>query len=189
MSQRSRRCSIYQGTGEICGQRIDLETPVSPRSRVRPSDADQVLVSQIMTTDIVCARPDLEIAGVVALMIRNHIGCIPVIDDRRHPVGVITKFDIVEQLDAYMQSVANGSPMPADLAARRADELMMPLAMTLQEHATVAHAAAMMTTEDLHHVVIVDRARQIVGIVSTKDITNWLVENDGLASSMHETSS
>jgi CBS domain-containing protein len=59
---------------------------------------------------------------------------------------------------------------------------MMPLAMTLDEHATVAHAAAMMATEDMHHVIVVSDHAQLVGVVSTKDITNWLVENDRLES-------
>ena len=32
---------------------------------------------------------------------------------------------------------------------------MMPLAITLNEHATIAHAAAMMSLEDFHHVMVV----------------------------------
>lgn len=176
----TRRCSIYEGTGEICAQRIDLETRVV-RARGTPrTNADAVPVAQIMTNDIVCARRDLEISGVVSLMVRHHIGCIPVVDDRRRPVGMVTKFDIVEHLDAYMRSATTGSPLPADLAARTADELMMPLAMTLDEHASVEHAASLMASEDLHHVVIVDRGGQVVGVVSTKDVSDWL------ASAMHE---
>src|SRR6188768_1394635 len=135
-----------------------------------------VPLHQIMTADVVCARPELAIGAVVALMIEHRIGCIPVVDTRRRPIGMITKFDIVEQLDAFMRSVSNGSPMPADLAARTADEVMMPLAMTLGEHATIAHAAAMMTSEDLHHVVVVDARGQLVGVVSTKDVTSWIVD-------------
>ena len=186
MANRNRRCSIYDGQGEICAQRIDLELAVERPAHRHPTIADRVALSQIMTSDIVCARPDLEIGGVVSLMMRHHIGCIPIVDDRRRPIGMITKFDIVDQLDAYMRSAGNGNPMPADLAARTADELMMPLAMTLDEHASVAHAAALMTSEDMHHVVIVDAGGQVVGVVSTKDITSWLVDNDRLAGAMRE---
>jgi CBS domain-containing protein len=139
-----------------------------------------------MSSDVVCARPTLEIAGVVSLMIRHHIGCLPVVDDRRHPIGMITKFDIVEQLDTFMRSAGTGSPTPADLAARTADEVMMPLAMTLDEHASVARAAALMTTEDLHHVAVVNNRGLLVGVVSTKDIATWLVENDRLVPKVHE---
>jgi CBS-domain-containing membrane protein len=190
IDRANRRCSVYDGPGDCCAQALDLETPpyryIGEHARGQPTNADRVPLSRIMSADVVCARPTLEIAGVVSLMIRHHIGCIPVVDDRRHPIGMITKFDIVEQLDAFMRSSHRGSPMPADLAARTADELMMPLAMTLDQHASIAHAAALMTTEDLHHVVVVDDRGLLVGIVSTKDIATWLAENDRLVPKVHD---
>ena len=181
VNRSMRRCSVYDGQGECCGQSLDLETRTERRPRGEPTNADHVPLRQIMTPDVVCARPDLTIAAVVTLMIKHHIGCIPVVDDQRRPIGMITKFDIVEQLDAIIHSISNGSPLPADLAARTADELMMPLAMTLDENSTVAHAASMMASEDLHHVLVINARGRLVGIVSTKDITNWIVENDRAA--------
>jgi CBS domain-containing protein len=173
-----RRCTVYAGRGDPYAQSLDLEPRDEPAPRRYPTIADRVPLSQIMSRNVICARPELEIAAVVALMIQHHVGCIPVVDDARHPVGMITKFDIVEQLDAFMRSVGNGSPMPADLAARTADEIMMPLAITLEDTSTVANAAAMMSVEDLHHVAVTNARGKLVGVVSTKDITNWLVEND-----------
>jgi CBS domain-containing protein len=179
MPNRSiRRCSVYDGYGECCGQALDLEAPPRREPRGAPS---HVPLRDIMTGDVVCARPNLAIGAVVGLMVEHHIGCIPVVDDRRRPIGMITKFDIVEQLHAFMSSNSNGPPMPADLAARTADELMMPLAMTLDETATVSHAAAMMASEDLHHIPVTNERGHLVGIVSTQDVTRWLVESDRLA--------
>jgi CBS domain-containing protein len=88
---------------------------------------------------------------------------------------MITKFDIVEQLDAFLQSANDGSPMPIDLVARTADEVMMPLALTLAADSSIAEAAAMMTSEDLHHVMVVSETGALVGVVSSKDIVTWLV--------------
>ena len=147
---------------------------------IKERAADSVPIRQIMTRDVVCARPDLEVAAVVSLMMKHHVGCIPVVDDRRHPVGMITKFDIVEHLDAFMRSAHNGSPMPGDLAARTADELMMPLAIALHERATVAHAAAMMASEDLHHVLVISEQGELVGVVSAKDISDWVAPAHGM---------
>lgn len=172
-----RRCTVYGGCGEPCAQSMDLET-TPERPRRMPTIADTVSLRHIMSSDVVCARPELEAAAVVALMIQHHVGCVPIVDDMRRPIGVITKYDIVEHLDALLRSVGNGSPMPADLAPRTADEVMMPLAMTLGEHASVATAASLMVAEDVHHVIVVDDRGRLVGVVSTKDITKWLVDND-----------
>ena len=56
---------------------------------------------------------------------------------------------------------------------------MMPLALTLGEHATVAQAAALMSLEDVHHVPIVADSGRLIGVVSTFDIVRWLATNDG----------
>ena len=104
-TRTNRRCNVFDGPGDCCAQALDLETPVMQRPRGQRTNASRVPVSEIMTTDLVCARPGLEIAGVIALMIRHHIGCIPVVDSRRRPTGMITKFDIVEQVARGLRSL------------------------------------------------------------------------------------
>ena len=54
----------------------------------------------------------------------------------------------------------------------------MPIALTLGPRATVAHAAALMAREAVHHLPIVDEGR-VIGIVSSMDVMRWLAENDG----------
>ncbi|HEU0035794.1 MAG TPA: CBS domain-containing protein [Kofleriaceae bacterium] len=159
---------------------MELGTLAPPIARYRRTIADRVPLRDIMTPDVICVRPDLDIHNVVSLVVKHHLGCLPVVDERRRPIGMITKFDLVEQLEAAMESIANDSPLPSDLSARNADEVMMPIALVLDENATIAHAASLMTSEDTHHVIVVRGAGELAGVVSTKDIVSWLVENDGL---------
>jgi CBS domain-containing protein len=180
-----RRCTVYEGHGKPVVESLELG-PVEEPAPHEPTVADHVPLSGVMCRNLVCARPDLDAASVVSLMVRNRVGCIPVVDQRRRPIGVITKFDLVEQIEAFMRSVSDGSPLPTDLAARTADELMLPLALTLDANATVAHAAAMMACEDLHHVLVVGGDGKLIGIVSSKDVVNWLVHNDELLGSAHK---
>jgi len=105
-------------------------------------------------------------------MVRNHISCIPVVDDRGHPRGMVTKSDLVELLDTLESADA------PDVATRTAADIMMPLAITLDERATVAHAASMMAIEGFHHVMIVAQSGVLVGLVSSQDVVRWIAEND-----------
>lgn len=165
-----RRCTVYHGHGEALSESCELpESPDEPARQLR-TIADCVPLRQVMSTELVCARPDLDADAVIKLMIHHRVGCIPVVDSRRRPLGIITKFDLVEQVAAQP---------PADLTATKAEQVMMPLALTLNEHATVAHAASMMASEDTHHVLVVTSDGRLVGVVSTRDIVTWLVENDG----------
>lgn len=131
------------------------------------SIANLIPVTDIMTRDVVCARRDMPAGAVVELVIRQRLGCVPVIEDPGRPIGMITRVDLVEQLLG-----AGAKPMTAC-------ELMLPLAITLGERASVAHAAALMALEDLHHIPIVDGVGRMIGLISSLDIVRWLAANDG----------
>ena len=157
---------VYRGSGARSERELPFEGPdlASPHE---PSIADLVPATEIMSRTMTCARRDLTTDKVVDLMVRDRIGCLPVVEESGRPIGVITKLDLVEQLLA-------GHDRPAT-----ANELMMPLALTLGEHATIAHAAALMAVEDVHHVPIVDDTGVMIGVVSSIDIVRWLARNDG----------
>ncbi len=179
----TRRCTVHGSRSE---SQLALVTDETAPARRQRTISDRVAIGEVTSSELICVRPDLEVVEVVRLMVQHHVGCLPVVDERRHPIGVITKFDIVEHLDALMQSKGQGSPLPSDLSPRQADELMMPIALVLDEHATVAHAAAMMALEDTHHVMVVRGEGEVVGVVSSKDIVKWLVANDSLATRVRE---
>jgi CBS domain-containing protein len=144
-----------------------IERPAPPDgARARHAHADEVPITEIMTPQVVCAYPDLDLKVLIDVMIRDRLGCVPIVDDRGQPIGMITKLDIVEHLAAPAQK-------PDTLVA----DVMMPLAITIGERATVAEAAALMSSEDTHHLMIV-AGRRLVGLVSTMDITRWLARND-----------
>lgn len=172
----SPTCSVYRGRGET------PQSYVLPALIAGPADprisATSVPLHRIMSRNLIVARPDLDIRMVVRLIMDRHIGCIPVIDERQRPIGMITKLDLLDQVDAAMTALDDDHPLPQDLQARCADEVMMPLAFTLSEYATIAHAAAMMMSEDTHHVIIVSANDEIAGIVSSRDIVGWLLRSD-----------
>lgn len=169
---------VFRGRGSQTVRVPICETEGEGQLQV-PTIADLVPVRRIMSRDVVCAREDLDVGALVDLMVRRRIGCVPVIDERGRPIGMVTKTDVVEQ---RLAAIAHGgSP------AMTAGELMMPLAITLDEHATVAHAAAMMAVEDFHHVAIVSDGGALIGVVSTMDIVRWLAANDGTTAGDIET--
>lgn len=132
--------------------------------------ADQVLVTEIMTRELVCARKNLPVRELAAMMLRGHIGSVPIVDDHGHPRGMVTKTDLIELLTK-----------PEEVATASAADVMMPLAIVLDARATVAHCATMMALEDFHHVMIVDERGALIGVVSSQDIVRWLVANDTIS--------
>jgi CBS domain-containing protein len=170
-------CFVYKRTGEIELIQSSRARPDEPPGI--PTVAGLVPVTDIMTRDVMCAQADLPIKTIIDLLVNRYIGCVPVVDDDGCPIGMITKRDLVAPM-ANRVATADECPEWWALAPCTAEELMLPLAFTLDERATVAQAAALMAAEDLHHVPIVSAKGRLVGVVSSLDIVRWLARNDGV---------
>ncbi|MBV8757084.1 MAG: CBS domain-containing protein [Deltaproteobacteria bacterium] len=135
-----------------------------------PSIADIVPLTEIMTRDMTVVRADLSVRHLPDLIARHRIGCVPVVDERGRPIGMITKTDVIAHLIT-----------PQGELPRIAGEVMLPITIAVSERATIAHAASLMSAEDIHHLLVVDLDGVLTGVVSTLDIVRWLARNDGFA--------
>jgi CBS domain-containing protein len=172
-------CRVYHRGGEIENVVATVAEAVSPSV---PTVAGLVPVTAIMTRDVICVHRNVEIEHVIDLVVRHYVGCIPVVDRANHPVGMITKRDLVAQLACVLGNETSDSharPLAIELLPRTAEEIMLPLAITLDESSTVAHAAALMTHEGFHHLPVVSKGH-VIGIVSSLDIVRWLSRNDAM---------
>jgi CBS domain-containing protein len=203
--ERCQVCGWSEGTGASGpGERtIDdtIDHPIEdsiacrhPEMRVslaQPSIADRVGVEEIMTRRVLSATSDVSVEALTSMLIDNHIGCVPIVDANQRPVGMVTKHDLVqfqftrdgnqEWVVAKRRKDDDAEPglHRFEVVAAVAEEVMLPLAITLSERATVAHAAALMAIEGIHHVPVVDLHGKLIGIVSSMDIARWLARNDG----------
>lgn len=57
-------------------------------------------VHQIVKRDPRCLPSESSVGDAVRLLNGNRIGCIPVVDDARKPLGIVTRSDILRALDA-----------------------------------------------------------------------------------------
>lgn len=64
-------------------------------------------VNEIMTTDVITTTPDAPIEDAARLMVTHKIGGLPVVDERREVVGVITETDIFQ---TFVDMFAGGHP-------------------------------------------------------------------------------
>jgi CBS domain-containing protein len=61
--------------------------------------------SSVMTKDLVTIRPDATIKEAIDLLISKQISGLPVVDDERHLIGVITEFALLAMV--YDEKVQN----------------------------------------------------------------------------------
>jgi acetoin utilization protein AcuB len=53
---------------------------------------------QIMSRKLVSARPQTTVVEAIQLILENHISCLPIIDEKGHPIGIVTWRDLLRAL-------------------------------------------------------------------------------------------
>ena len=61
----------------------------------RRSFLKSVAVEEVMAREVVTTVPDTSIGEAALLMIRRKIGCLPVVNDKGAPVGLVTETDLL----------------------------------------------------------------------------------------------
>lgn len=119
-------------------------------------------VRDIMTKAPTCCTPDTPLPTAARMMKDHDCGEIPVVKSAAElvPIGVITDRDIAVRAVAQ-----NINPLDA-----RVGDCMTQPAVVIDESSTVEQCCAMLESNQIRRVPVVDRQGRIVGIVSQADI-------------------
>jgi CBS domain-containing protein len=117
-------------------------------------------VESIMTSEVACCRPDTPLQEVAALMVEHRCGEIPVCDESRIPLGVVTDRDIV------CRSVARGDN-PLEL---RASDCMSRPVITATPDTTLEDCARLMEQYQVRRIPVLDRNGACCGMVAQADL-------------------
>ncbi len=120
----------------------------------------ELKVSDVMSTNLVTARPNETIVNVARKMAENDVGSVIIVDEKGTLLGIITEKDIVTRV------VARG----LDPRNTYAEEIMTRNPITIYEDATLAAAAEYMYEKKIGHLPVVNSEGRLVGIVARSDI-------------------
>jgi CBS domain-containing protein len=107
--------------------------------------------------------PDVAVGEVLKIMAGEAIGCVLVVAGRRL-VGIFSERDALMRLNTDA----------AELAGRPVSEFMTPQPECLEPDAKIAFAVQRMDLGGYRHVPIVDREGLAVGVISVRDILQYL---------------
>ena len=115
-------------------------------------------VSEVMTAQVVTAKPADTIQDVAGIMKRVDTGAVPVFEDGK-VVGLITDRDIV------LRVVAEAGNLTGPVSDAMSDEVQ-----SCHEDDNVADAAAQMANHQLRRLIVTDDDGNLAGILSLGDI-------------------
>ncbi|MFC8244666.1 CBS domain-containing protein [Streptomyces chartreusis] len=141
-------------------------------------------VAELMTRDVVRARRDMPFKEIVRLLTENDVTAVPVVDDRDHPVGVVSEADLLRK-SADQADPSGRTPVPhleawerAKAEGARAEELMSAPPICARPEWNVVEAARLMETRHIKRLPVVDETDRLLGIVSRGDLLRIFLRRD-----------
>ena len=167
--------------GLIACQEVEVVTYGHRRLRVLRATAP---VRDLMSREVRIVRPDTPIAIALEMLIGKAYRALPVVDDERRVVGILTDGDLLARLglpNASLQLELTESELGRELDALRRSgqtvgDLMISPVITTTEDAAIADAIRVMTQREVKRLPVIDRAGKLVGIVSRVDVLRALAQ-------------
>jgi CBS domain-containing protein len=129
-----------------------------------PQQADSLTASDLMTRPAVTITPDESVEHAARLMYNCRVKRLPVVDERGHLVGIISRADVLSVFartdDEVRDEVAN------EVIAR--EFLLDPRQFTVTVRAGVVTLRGGLGTETLRH-DLVQKVRHVQGVVAVRD--------------------
>jgi CBS domain-containing protein len=139
-----------------------------------PSLLESTPVSTLMTDHVTCVTRDLALEELADLFLARRISGAPVVDSKGHPIGMVSKTDLVRE---HFEAARFDDEL--SLRDGKVADVMTESAIRLLETASLAQASALMAQEGIHRMPIVSEAGQVVGILSALDVVRWLAVRAG----------
>ena len=139
----------------------------------------------IMTTPVICVRPEASVREAASVLTKNRFAALPVIGDDSRLLGIVAESDLIRDriptdprthLWRGEDDTVERDPPPGTVG-----EVMTTTVVAMPLSADVADIAEHMLEHKVRSIPIVDSSR-VVGIVSRQDVLRTMVRtNDAVA--------
>ena len=142
-------------------------------------------VQDVMTHQVVTAGRTTPFKAVAALLARNDVSAVPVVDSQQRPVGLVSEADLLRKESGQPDPEGRTAGVwmrPRDhrrAEAETAEGLMTATVFTARPEWSVVEAARMMDRHHVKRLPVVDESGRLVGIVSRSDLLRVFLRPDG----------
>jgi len=135
---------------------------------------EEIRVRDVMSANVHTVHATSSMPLAASIMDLEHVRHVPVIDDDRHVVGLITHRDLLSAQLTTMAEVSAGGPASLDLAVP-VSRIMRTKVWTIQSSALAVSAARLLRDHRFGCLPVVDDGK-LVGIVTESDLLALVTE-------------
>lgn len=145
---------------------------------------------EFMTTDVIAVKTGESIKHLFKLMDESGILGVPVVDDNRHVIGVVTETDLIRHFTTlesprsvnllggivYLDNISDFNKHLKEHCAETVKDLMFQKAITVREEATLHDVINLMSENNISRLPVVNKKEQLTGIITRKDVLHQLAK-------------
>jgi len=142
--------------------------------------------AEIMTKEVVTVRPNTTVGEIADLLLDHKISAVPVIDDDRHVVGIVSEGDLLGHppsgsphawwLRLFSESIVSLEEI-ATARHLKAHDIMTKPAVTVVDQTPIDVLATLMRHRRVKRLPVL-RDSKLVGIVSRTDVLEALMRRE-----------
>ncbi|MEK6653588.1 MAG: CBS domain-containing protein [Thermodesulfobacteriota bacterium] len=140
--------------------------------------AAKIPVQEVMTGNVVAVGRDADLNEAVHLLSEHKISGMPVVDDAKRVIGVISEADLLQLIGMkkdhtfrdILRNILGEAGRAKVTAGDRVDDVMSSPALTIGPDEDVKKAAILLDERRIKRLPVVDGEGQLVGIISRGDI-------------------
>jgi CBS domain-containing protein len=184
----ARYLQVLAGLSRLVSQPALVEAMLAQRTAAGLAkvlgEAEYDAPERLSVRDIMTERPrsvsaDTALRDAAQDMVRAGIGGLPVVDDQRRVIGMLSERELMRHLlDAYLQGSSGGAggtaKVPPGAGRRLVRDVMTRQVLCVSPDQPLAEVASMMTNKDVDRVPVVQNG-SLVGLLTRGDIVRKLI--------------
>lgn len=149
-------------------------------------------IKNIMTRDVITVREDDTVEKCANLLITHDLSGLPVVDELGKVVGMVTEGDLIRRASRiegpaalevlggifYLESPKKFVDDLVKSMGNLAKDIMTKDLITVSPDKAIEDAATLLVRNKIKRLPVIDKEGNLIGIVSRKDIMNYLFNGD-----------
>ncbi|KPQ43485.1 MAG: inosine-5'-monophosphate dehydrogenase [Candidatus Methanoperedens nitroreducens] len=141
----------------------------------------KVSVKDMMTTNVIYISKDADIHEAARIRSENRISGMPVVDEEKHVIGIVTEADILystgmkksHDFRDILRHVL-GEPHPKIRNGGKVEEIMTTQVITISPDRDIREVARILDEKRIKRLPVVDENNKLIGIISRANIVRYL---------------
>ena len=151
---------------------------------------EKMRARDIMKKNVIFVSKEEKVKDIVSILMQNHVSGVPVVDNNKQLVGIVTEKDLITKekglnISSYLEFVASILFIDGEIPYKQkyrhlnyltASDIMSSPVYAVHVDATIGEIASIMVNRRINRIPVINERNQLVGIIGRSDLLPTLIK-------------